>query len=407
MFNAAIIGVSGFGAVHYQDFVREHAAGRIRPVGATVINQAEEPEKCAWLRNIGCPLYTDYREMLRDLAGKIDICFIPTGIALHKPMTIAALEAGANVYVEKPIAPTVTDAEAMLEASRRTGKFVAVGYQTMYQPETRRIKEMLLAGRIGKVKILKSYGLWPRDFVYYHRNNWVAKIGTRENPILDSPYSNAFAHFLNLLCFYAGEQFATTGTPESIRGAMYRANPIESCDTADLEITTREGKTIFFYVTHCSVRNDTPYSAIIGEKGSIEYTTSRTTVRDSSGEIVEEFDSTPGNEMRVHIYDALEKRLKDPSAFICTPEIAMCHTRVCNAAFDSIPVTGVPEGAFHLAKTPAGTEYRIIDGIDEAIEHAYAENRLIDKRDLPWAVNSEPFSLEGYHSFCGRMLNKN
>ena len=404
MFNAAIIGVSGFGGVHYQDFVREHAAGRIRPVGATVINQEEEPEKCAWLRNVGCPLYTDYREMLRDLAGKIDICFIPTGIALHTPMTVAALEAGANVYVEKPIAPTVADVDKMREASRRAGRFVAVGYQTMYQPETRRIKEMLLSGKIGQVKILKSYGLWPRDVVYYHRNNWVGKIGTRENPILDSPYTNALAHYLNLLCFYAGEQFDSTGTPDAIRGAMYRANPIESCDTADLEITTREGKTILFYVTHCSVRNDTPYSAIIGENGSIEYTTSKTTIRQRSGEIVEEFDSTPANLMRVHIYDALEKRLKAPSAFICTPEIAMCHTRVCNAAFDSIPVTAVPENAFRFAQTPAGSEYRIINGIDEAIERAYAENRLIDSRDFPWAVNSASFSFDGYHSFSGRML---
>ena len=404
MFNAAIIGVSGFGAVHYQDFVREHAAGRIRPVGATVINQAEEPEKCAWLRSIGCPLFTDYREMLRELAGKIDICFIPTGIALHTPMTVAALEAGANVYVEKPIAPTVADAETMREAARRTGKFVAVGYQTMYQPETRRIKEMLLAGRIGRVKILKSYGLWPRDVVYYHRNNWAGKIGTVENPILDSPYTNALAHYLNLLCFYSGDRFDTTGTPETIRGAMYRANPIESCDTADLEITTREGKTILFYVTHCSVKNDTPYSAIIGEEGSIEYTTSRTTVRLNSGEVVEEFASTQGSDMRVHIYDALEKRLKDPTAFICTPEIAMCYTLVCNAAFDSIPVRPVPEGGFHAAVTPAGTSYQVIDSIDEAIQRAYAENRLIDGRDFPWVVNSEPFPFTGYHTFTGRLL---
>ena len=42
MFNAAIIGISGFGAVHYNDFLREHAAGRIHIVGATVINQEEE-----------------------------------------------------------------------------------------------------------------------------------------------------------------------------------------------------------------------------------------------------------------------------------------------------------------------------------------------------------------------------
>lgn len=70
MFNAAIIGISGFGAVHYNDFLREHAAGRIHIVGATVINQEEEAQKCAFLRSIGCRLFTDYREMLRELSGK-------------------------------------------------------------------------------------------------------------------------------------------------------------------------------------------------------------------------------------------------------------------------------------------------------------------------------------------------
>ena len=113
MFNAAIIGVSGFGDVHYRDLVREHAAGRVNIVAATVINQEEEAKKCDFLRSVGCRIYTDYRDMLRDFAGKIDVCFIPTGIALHMPMTVAALEAGANVYVEKPVAPTFADAEKM------------------------------------------------------------------------------------------------------------------------------------------------------------------------------------------------------------------------------------------------------------------------------------------------------
>ncbi|UKI30635.1 MAG: hypothetical protein L6W00_22320 [Lentisphaeria bacterium] len=46
----------------------------------------------------------------------------------------------------------------------------------------------------------------------------------------------------------------------------------------------------------------------------------------------------------------------------------------------------------------------MIDGIDEAIQRAYAENRLIDGRDFPWVVNSEPFPFTGYHTFTGRLL---
>ena len=113
------------------------------------------------------PAFTDYRKMLEEFRGKIDICFIPTGIAMHCPMTVAALESGANVYVEKPVAPTVEETEIMKEAEKRTGRFVAVGYQTMYQPETRRIKELLLSGAIGTPRIFKSYALWPRNDAYY------------------------------------------------------------------------------------------------------------------------------------------------------------------------------------------------------------------------------------------------
>ena len=86
MINVAVIGISGFGAVHYADFVREHAAGRVNVVAATVINQADEPEKCAFLQSIGCRLFTDYRAMLEEFRGKIDLCFIPTGIA-RRPTT--------------------------------------------------------------------------------------------------------------------------------------------------------------------------------------------------------------------------------------------------------------------------------------------------------------------------------
>ena len=100
MINVAVIGVSGFGAVHYNDFVREHAAGRVNVVAATVINQSEEAEKCAFLQSIGCRLFTDYRVMLEEFRGKIDICFIPTVIAMHCQMSVAAIESVANVYVE-------------------------------------------------------------------------------------------------------------------------------------------------------------------------------------------------------------------------------------------------------------------------------------------------------------------
>ncbi|WP_400223748.1 Gfo/Idh/MocA family protein [Methanomethylophilus alvi] len=403
MFNAAIIGISGFGAVHYNDFLREHAAGRIHIVGATVINQEEEAQKCAFLRSIGCRLFTDYREMLRELSGKIDICFIPTGIALHAPMTIDALESGANVYVEKPIAATLQEVDRMREAERRTGKFIAVGYQSMYQPETRRIKEMLLAGRIGKITTLKSYSLWPRDSVYYHRNNWAGKLRNGSAWVLDSPFTNAVAHYLNLLSFYAGNSFEGIGEIESVQAGLFRANPVETNDTAWIRGVMRGGAQLLFYSTHCSDVNEGPISEIQGELGSITYASEKVEIQYKNGER-EEFPMTPGDKMRANIYTQLIQRLQDPAAFICTAEIAAGHTRICNAVFDSVRCVELPESAFRVETNAKGAVRRVILGIDDVIRAAYRENRLPDTRDFPWAVNGEPFAMEGYHAFSGAGL---
>ena len=404
MFNAAIIGVSGFGDVHYRDLVREHAAGRVNIVAATVINQEEEAKKCDFLRSVGCRIYTDYRDMLRDFAGKIDVCFIPTGIALHMPMTVAALEAGANVYVEKPVAPTFADAEKMVEASKRTGRFVAVGYQTMYQPETRRIKECVLSGRLGKIRVLKSYGLWPRDDSYYHRNNWAGKLTVNGAPILDSPVTNAFAHFLNLLIFYAGDSFTGTAEARSIQAGLFRANPIESFDTASLKIATADGKELLFYVTHCSEANVNPVSAIEGDLGRIEYDEKTMRIILNSGE-TEEYPMTGWEQMRINIFNQLEKRLADPDAFICTAEIAMNHPRVTNAMFDSATIATGPADSFRVVADANGVERRVIPGIDDAIRRAYAENRMLNAADFPWAVPTPEFSLDGYRSFRGTLIH--
>ena len=64
MIKACLIGISGYGDVHFNDLLREQEAGRSRLFAATVINQAEEKEKCARLMEIGCEIFTDHRKML-------------------------------------------------------------------------------------------------------------------------------------------------------------------------------------------------------------------------------------------------------------------------------------------------------------------------------------------------------
>ena len=117
----AIIGVSGYGSIHLQLARESRDRGEIKITAATIINPQEEAATIAELRGNGAEIFTEYPEMFRRHAGKIDLCLIPTGIHWHARMTIAALEAGANVLVEKPLAGSVAEVEEIRRVERRTG----------------------------------------------------------------------------------------------------------------------------------------------------------------------------------------------------------------------------------------------------------------------------------------------
>ena len=400
MINTAIIGVSGFGQVHYNDLVREYQQRRICITGATIINQDEEKEKCDFLKSIGCRLFTDYKQMLEELRGEIDICFIPSGIAMHAPMSIAAMRAGANVYVEKPVAATVQEAAAMRDAELETGKFVAVGYQSMYQPETSKIKQYILDGGIGQVHTLKSYGFWPRNLEYYQRNAWAGKLKCGESWVLDSPFNNALAHYLNLLSFYAGKSFAKPAAITAVQSGLFRAREIASADTAWIKAMTDEAKTILFYVTHGCAERQGPVTIISGQNGEIEYDNTKTVITFKDG-TVDEFTSEQGITVRQNVMDALINKLNGGSSFICGLEIASAQTIICNGAYESSTINPVPPEYTKSIEDAKGVPMDVIPGIEEIIMKAFRENRLPDKNDAPWITCGEVIRMTGYRRFNG------
>ena len=404
MLNAAIIGVSGFGVTHLNDLFREHEAGRVNFIAAVIHQNQVSPENLERIKALNVEIFEDYPSMFAKLAGKIDICCIPTGIALHRPMTEAALAAGANVFVEKPVAPTLADAEAMEAAARKAGKFVAVGYQTIYQPETRRIKELILSGKLGKVLRLKCYALWPRKNVYYGRNGWAgALFGANGAPILDSPFTNAVAHYLNLLLFYAGNTFEGTADVKSVEAGMFRVNPIASCDTADIRVQTTDGKEILFYVSHAIPATEGPISCIECEKGIIHYTQKETVITDLEGNEIERFDSAAGVDIRLNVWEGIRNRVADPESFICTVKLASKAVLVSNAVFDSAPIVDLPASLIDIAVDEEGSTLRIIRPMEELIKRCYKENRLINKADFPYAAETVPFDVADYKGFTGQL----
>src|SRR6185369_16661694 len=107
--------------------------------------------------------YTDYREMLRE--KDLDIVLIATPDHWHPLAMIAAVEAGADVYVEKPISVDVTEAQAMLAAARKHRKVVQVGTQRRSTPHLIEARERIVReGKLGKIGLVEIY-------CYYHMRN--------------------------------------------------------------------------------------------------------------------------------------------------------------------------------------------------------------------------------------------
>lgn len=105
---------------------------------------------------------TDYHELLA--APDIEAVDIVLPIALNAPVAIDALRAGKHVIVEKPIAGDVVSGEAVVaEAHRRPEQVLLVAENMRYEPRIRRAREVLDAGRIGRVVMLHADVLSPLD----------------------------------------------------------------------------------------------------------------------------------------------------------------------------------------------------------------------------------------------------
>ncbi len=97
---------------------------------------------------------TDYREVIGD--PTIDAVCIVTPVGTHRKLAEEAFAAGKHVFVEKPLARTVSDAEAIVRAGERAGKTLMVGHTFVYNPAVVVVKGILEAKGIGEVHYLDS-----------------------------------------------------------------------------------------------------------------------------------------------------------------------------------------------------------------------------------------------------------
>lgn len=377
----AIIGISGYGRIHL-GLAREAKADGLAIAAAVVINPHEEQENVACLRADGCSIYANYDEMMRAEAGRIDLCFIPTGIAWHTRMTVAALRAGMNVLVEKPLAASVAEVAQVQEAAAAAGRFVAVGFQDIYAATAQQVKRRILGGAIGRVTSVRLLGLWPRPASYFSRNGWAGRLRADGALVLDSPLNNAFAHFVNLGLFFAGREFGVSAQARNVEAVLWRTNPIESFDTGVVRADTTDDVQLWFGVTHASLVNREPEIVIEGERGQIVWRHERECVITSTAGAPERIALPDTTFTRTEMMKAVLRRLDDSGAFVCTPEIALRQTELVERVHEVGEIVPAPGGVESRPRQGGGEPMLCSPGLEEILQRSFHD------RTLPVAVRS-------------------
>lgn len=201
-----------FGVIGYGRFGQAHAGGIVKAGNAELAAICTASEASAAAARKAYPnarVVQDWRELLEDPA--IDVFDVVTPNHLHAEMTLAALEAGKHVLVEKPMATTVEDCARIVEAVDRTGRQLAVGFELRLSVQWGRIKALIDEGRIGRPRYV-SVDLFRHPY-RMGAEGWRQIPGQVGSWILEEP-----VHFYDLAMWYLADlgdpvAVAAHGTP--------------------------------------------------------------------------------------------------------------------------------------------------------------------------------------------------
>jgi UDP-N-acetylglucosamine 3-dehydrogenase len=163
LISVAILGAGFMGGAHAANYKRLEDRVRVHTVAARSVERAAKVADV-----VGAVPTTDLEQAVSDpQLDAVDIC-LPT--SLHRPWTERALAAGKHVFLEKPIALTAEDADAVVDAAARHGAVLVVGLVLRFWPEYVELQRRVVSGDLGRPRAVSTYRLSPPiDW-----NDWMA-----------------------------------------------------------------------------------------------------------------------------------------------------------------------------------------------------------------------------------------
>ncbi len=268
------VGIIGTGSISHEHLDAYHKLNNVEVYAICDMQKARAEQVAA---NYQAEyVFEDYNEMLQ--LEELDAVSICTWNYTHAAITIAALEAGKHVLVEKPLAITVEEAEEIQEVANRSGKVVQVGVVRRFDPNAEMVKEFVDGGMFGEF--------------YYAKASFLRRVGNPGGWFADKeksgggPLIDIGVHVIDLCWYLMGKpkpvsisanKYDKLGNRSNIdyvtfyKAADYDPNKNNVEDLANAMIRFANGASLFVdvsYSLHAS--KDEMGIKLYGTKGGLE-----------------------------------------------------------------------------------------------------------------------------------------
>ena len=364
-----LVGARGFGAYHLDRL--ERLRNRTLLIGLVDPNGGPEEGFAADL-----PVWPNLDSAFES-GAEPDVVIIATPTNTHFALAARALAHGSDVYLEKPPAATYAQFAELLDAQKRSGRAVQVGFQSLGSHALDEI------ARLGVPTSVAAWAGWSRDHAYWTRSAWAGRRTMNGEPVVDGVLTNPLSHAIATALRIAGARRAEDVA--SVELDQYRANDIEADDTSSVRITLANGTCVSAALVLTAATHAEPLIEVRTTDTDIVFGYTEDTLTDVDGQT-----HTTG---RTDLFEQLLDH-REHSTALSSPLIdAGAFMTVMDAVHRAPAPKRVPPDAYRVVND--GTTSRIvIPEVEVWAERAARSGALFRELRAPFAVAPEPDHTE-------------